>query len=139
LSEAIIALKSAGGAYVRHNRASHGDDRDSNHLQKMPYKAIIQRTEKPVHYRLHVEMNFTNVAAAKGSHRAKENSRYPRALVLAFGFGIAIFMIGFVGLVARPLIKDQGLHIAAAGVLALGAIIVALSLLRGQDIDERTG
>jgi hypothetical protein len=63
---------------------------------------------------------------------------YPKELVWTFGGGLVLFGVGIVVLVIAFVVRTQGLQFAAAVLLIVGSVAVVLSLLRGQDIDERT-
>jgi hypothetical protein len=61
---------------------------------------------------------------------------YPRWLIVVFAVGIIVSAIGVLLLIVVPFTKMGGLRIASASCLVIGTIAVALSLLRGQDLEE---
>jgi hypothetical protein len=59
---------------------------------------------------------------------------YPPYLVNFFGIGLIGIAVGIVGLVLG---STAPTNVSSLFILTVGAIVVALTLLRGQEIDER--
>jgi hypothetical protein len=57
--------------------------------------------------------------------------------VAAFGSGVVIFAVGILLLLACIITNNSNVKVGASAFLAAGSVIVALALLRGQDINER--
>ena len=67
-----------------------------------------------------------------------QKQNYPHALVRWFGMGLLLFVVGLVILLANIFFHAADANAVAAALLAVGSVTVVLTLLRGQDIDERT-
>jgi hypothetical protein len=62
---------------------------------------------------------------------------YPQWLIIVFAAGIIISALGLLFLAIVPFAKIDGLKLDSASCLVVGTVSIALSLLRGQDLEER--
>lgn len=76
------------------------------------------------------------VYSAEASLSGANMGRYSPTLIKTFGIAAIASMIGAVGTVAGAVAGNDALKVSAAIILAAGAVIVALTLVRGQHIDE---
>lgn len=63
------------------------------------------------------------------------DSGYPSWLITIFGLGATILVIGLILLVATAFTHATSIGIASASCMVIGTVAVALSLLRGEDIE----
>jgi hypothetical protein len=68
--------------------------------------------------------------------RGRVQETYPRWLIMVFAAGIIVSAIGLLLLAVVPFAKMPSLGIVSASCLVIGTTAVALSLLRGQDLEE---
>mgnify|MGYP001468140355 CR=1 FL=1 len=66
-------------------------------------------------------------------------TKYPLYLIQAFRVGSIAFAFGVILLLITIFFASDVLSIGGATFLALGSVTVVLTLLRGQDLDERNG
>jgi hypothetical protein len=65
-------------------------------------------------------------------------TRRPRYLVVAFAVGLIIAAIGAVLMIPSLLLNTGIINTISTLLLAVGSATVVITLLRGQDLDERT-
>jgi hypothetical protein len=74
----------------------------------------------------------------KGVRRSTSSAPpYPAYLAKVFVVGVAIFLIGCTLFVASVALKKNSLELGSWILLAIGASIAALSLVRAQDLSRR--
>jgi hypothetical protein len=84
------------------------------------------------------QLNVTKIVEAKFSRvKGVAPPKYSAFLVRLFGAGILLFVLGVAAFIASVFIDIATLNYTAAVLLALGSFTVALTLFRGQDINER--
>lgn len=63
--------------------------------------------------------------------------RGTRPEVIAFGVGLLMLAVGLSGFLLGIAVKKETVNVLSWALIALGSALVALSLLRGQDLDGR--
>jgi len=62
---------------------------------------------------------------------------YPPALIRWFIIGLFTFLAGLAAIVIAAFVHIDALNITASALLVIGSAAVAITLLRGQDLEER--
>ncbi len=69
--------------------------------------------------------------------REEQTLNNPRYLVISFAVGVVLFVLGVILLGVSIFARGGTAISVSAAFLAVGSLVVAFSLLRGQDLDER--
>ena len=75
--------------------------------------------------------------AKRARRAAAEPAKYPRALIRWFASGLIVFVLGFCAFIIGAVAGLKLLNYTAVALLVFGSGTVAITLLRGQDLDER--
>lgn len=116
----------------------------------MPNKTVIPARKAPFFNYVETSEDYSDVIYAKiargmAARTSREDSaektdvpQYARYLIVAFASGLLVFLVGVALLVVCLFIKNGVVNLVSSVLLAIGSVTVALALLRGQDIDERS-
>jgi hypothetical protein len=77
-----------------------------------------------------------NASLSLGDMTKQLETVYPQNLIRIFAGGVWLSIIGVVGLMYGLIGGRHPVELGSSILLAVGTVAVALSLLRGQDIDE---